>query len=440
MTQYLQMLLNRKRPDPNVPYDDPNDIQPDQQDAGSTIPIRSVPRPLGSPTPTQFLKPLAQQPTAPVSETPVVAPTATIPLSARPSDAGMDMEQAPPRDVIGEDRQRLINAQSKHHSNARDILEGLGQYAASGVGLNLHKIIYPHGTETEQAQRQLATDLGLQKQQTENQDQQSIIALRSSQTKENEAQTRKIQDAIDNPDTSDEDKRKLEALRESLKMHPQPFDANDPNDVELLKRAKDAGILIPSAYGRQPKPEAGFTLAPGQIRFDANGKPIANLPATEKPEKGETPEQLGVRTRNFNAANEKFKSLMVQEQNAAKEKDKAYAELSNLRSKNADEVRNKVPVENATITKSQIVAAEKRAEEAQKFYESFGGKKTEARAEILKHADGTDASGEPIAPKQSSSPNSNGLTIEGAIKHFEKLRKRKPNQQEIDRMQAALAQ
>lgn len=231
---YLLTLLARgRKTDPTLPYDDPNDPDPTPVESpGPTISMR----PRATVTDAQQAPPPYLQ--ARVVQPAVTAQSPTIPITAKPVD------------VIAQDRQRLIDAQGKHHSKARDVLEGLGQWAGSGVGLNVHKLIYPRGTETEQAQRQLNTDLGLQKVATDEADAQSTIALRGSQVKENEAQARKIQDAIDNPDTSDEDKRKLEALRESLRLHPQPFDANDPNDIELLKRAKDAGILIPSAYGK----------------------------------------------------------------------------------------------------------------------------------------------------------------------------------------------
>lgn len=270
MTPYLQLLLNRKRNDPTVPYDDPNDPmlrQPmdERLPSGPTIALSRLQQPRASPAIAPAI-PLARQaaiatgdtnesylPRLPVTDEPAPEIPATVKLGAR----------------IAQDRQALADAQSHHHSKARDILEGLGQYVGSGIGLNVHRLIYPHGNAEEQAQRQLATDVGLQKVATDDANTQSTIALRG-------AQARKIQADLENPDTSDEDKRKLVLAQEILKSHPQPFDPNDPADVVAMKKLSDAGIPIPKSYGKLPKaagPPETRTRMEGGVKYQTEFDP-----------------------------------------------------------------------------------------------------------------------------------------------------------------------
>ena len=286
VSPYLRLLLRPKQR-PDIPYDDPNDLidepsQPmDERGAriASTIPIRpryrdvpsntlsdSDPRVYSVPTGNgkygerviepgsgrilglgtqQDYEPLASQPGAP--------------LASRVADLGEP--PAPPilykpsiplskRDVIAEDRDRLLAAQNKPHSKAKAVLEGLGTWAAGGLGIPLHRMLHPGGTEVEKAQRQLATDLALRKEDIDTQDAGATIKLRTAQARKIDAD---IQAAIDHPDTSDADKAKLETAQAILRSHPQPFDPNDPQDVVAIKKLNDAGIPIPQSYGKQPK-------------------------------------------------------------------------------------------------------------------------------------------------------------------------------------------
>lgn len=309
------MLLNRKKNDPSVysPYNNPlqgsdmpaSDIPSGDPNQGPTIALR----PMAKPVMADSVAPpeLAQQPTIPVRpamtqgidmNAPDVVPAATIPLSSRiPSTTPPAVNGGGARDVIQEDRDRLTAAQNKHIPLGKRILEELGTYAASGVGLNLRPILHPGGTDEEKAQRQLADDLGIQKAQTENQDTQSTIALHS-----------------------------VELAKEILKSHPQGFDPNDPADVIAKKKLEDAGIPIPATYGKQPKaagpPETRTRMEKGvkyQTEFDpesrkfvystdANGDRIVvdEAPA-EKPEPQMTP-------------NETFNAQKEYETNLAKKK------------------------------------------------------------------------------------------------------------------------
>lgn len=283
MTPFLQLLLNRKRNDTSVRY--PMDER--LPDGSSPMDIRG-----GSPTPG-----LPQPPTIPIrSIPPQQQPTPAAPALSQPVNAAQPDYNA----RIEADRQRILNAQAHPQSKGKRILEGLAEWAGAGVGLPVAKMIHPHGTETQQAQRQLVTDVGLQRTATDAQQaqtelqrvqneaagQQSTIALRS-------AQARKIEADLANPDISAEDERKLKVAQEILKSHPQPFDTNDPADVVAIKKLTDAGIPIPHTYGKQPKLGEDFSLSPGQTRFGPDGKVIANLPSVEKPEKAE-PDYAGL--------------------------------------------------------------------------------------------------------------------------------------------------
>lgn len=332
-----------------------------------------------------------------------VAPTVALTrprLAALPDASPMGSSDQPfgtrdrrtqPRDIIADDQQYLRDVQNKPHNKALGVLEGLGQWAASGVGLNLKRVLHPHGTETEQAQRQLNTDLGIQKEQTEAQDARSTIALR-------DAQTRKIDDLINHPDTSDADKAKLEIAREILKSHPQGFNLNDPADVIAKKKVEDAGIPIPASYGKQAKAGGGYTLGPGQVHYGEDNKPVASVPASEKPEPGsETPAAFQTRARNFRAANAEYIDLIAQEQRAEKVKDKAFADLQAAQSRYGT---------NADI-QPDVIAAQKKADDAQEKFDGFGAKKADAHSRRLQYADGLDDKGEPIAPKAQPKQSSN---------------------------------
>lgn len=457
---YLQVLLSRKRNDPSLPYNRPDDLTaaPEQVDSpGPTIPLRSPQylKSANAPVEQPAAPPPYLQPASVSAAAPVVSPAASQPVSVTPPPTTPVITK--PRDVIQDDRNALIAAQNKPHSKLKSIAEGLGQWAGSGIGLNVHKLIHPGGTETERAQRQLVTDLGLQKTATDNADAQSTIALRGKQGEKIAADIEAAK-----TDTSGEDKRKLDALRESLRLHTQPFDPNDPVDVQLLKDANAAGILIPSAYGKQPAPPKPATAPETRTRMeggvkyqtefdpeskkfvfstDGDGKRIVVDEAKPESEaKGiETPEQFGTRQRNFNAAYEKHKSLLTQEANAAKEKDAAYKALADIRTTAQSRMEDgKLKPGDATA----ISEAEKRAEAAQKLYAGFGEKKTAARADVLKYAEGTDANGEPVAPKQvaaqSKSASSPKLTIEGAVDRFKEVHKRDPTPDEVTKMKALL--
>lgn len=437
MTPYLHLLLNRKRNDPTIPYDDPNDPGIEQSvderlpNNGSpiappaTIPLRSIPRlPVTTETPPPAPIPLARQtaiatadpetsystPRLPVTnESPPELP-ATVKLGAR----------------VAQDQRDVATAQSHHHSKARDILEGLGQYVGSGIGLNVHKLIYPRGTETEKAQRQLATDVGLQKVATDNADTQSTIALRS-------AQARKIQADLDNPNTSDEDKRKLILAQEILRSHPQPFDPNDPADVVAMKKLNDAGIPIPKSYGKVPKPTAphepllkerkkadGSTVT---MQSDDYGKTWAEVPAlaSEAPTKEtvdevpdttapwlkeETDQREIARNANKSAAEARQSVLDYVAQNPNVDQKNDPRILSALASaKRLDETESE---------------ANKKAGEAHTKRIEAANKDAENRAKVKK------------------SKSSSGLTIQGAIDHFKTMNKRAPTSDEIVNMQGAL--
>lgn len=318
VSPFLQMLLRPKRR-LDIPYDNPND----EVDAGQPMDERGARMP-SSPTVAirpraQAIQPvanetlavapqlraqlpatdLAQQPTAPLANGDV-APV--IPLSKRNVDVNAPETAAipvKPRDIIAEDRDRLLAAQNKPHSKTKAVLEGLGTWAASGLGIPLQRMLHPGGTDVQKAQRQLETDLGIQKTQTENQDTQATIALRSAQARKIDAD---IQAAIDHPDTSDVDKQKLEVARDILRSHPQPFDPNDPQDAVAIKKITDAGIPIPQSYGKQPKEATplfekvkqpdGSVLTKKSVDGGKTWETVEDLTsaAPEKPEEGDVPD------------------------------------------------------------------------------------------------------------------------------------------------------
>lgn len=428
MTPYLQLLLNRKRNDPTVPYDDPNDPmlrQPMEErlPSGPTIALSKPQQPAASPAVAPAI-PLARQaaiatgdtnesypPRLPVTnESPPELP-ATVKLGAR----------------VAQDRQALTDAQSHHHSKARDILEGLGQYVGSGIGLNVHKLIYPHGNGEEQAQRQLATDVGLQKVATDDANTQSTIALRS-------AQARKIQADLENPDTSDEDKRKLVLAQEILKSHPQPFDPNDPADVVAMKKLNDAGIPIPRSYGKLPKAPAphepllkerkksdGSTVTMQSDDFGKTWTEVPELaseaPATETA--GDVPDTTAPWVKEESDQREIAKNANKSAAEARKSVLDYIAQNPNVDQKNDPRILSALA--SAKRLEETEKNANKRADDAHAKRIEAQNKDAENRAKVKK----------PRAPT---------LTIEGAIDHFKKVKKRAPTDAEISNMQAALPQ
>jgi hypothetical protein len=48
-------------------------------------------------------------------------------------------------------------------------------------------------------------------------------------------------------------RRDQQAVRADLRLHPHPFDTDNPRDVEFLRRAADAGVHVPSDYGRDER-------------------------------------------------------------------------------------------------------------------------------------------------------------------------------------------
>lgn len=370
MSPYLQLLL-QKRPQLYPDYDPANPEPPDEPQIAvdsppATIPLKARPmpdaqaNPMPDVVPSQFV---AQRPTIPMqprTAAPVVMGTPTDYVA--PDTPAVPLK---PRDRIEEDRQRLINAQNKKGpSLGKRILEGVGDYAASGIGLNLNHILHPRGTEVQQAQRQLQADLGIQNQQTENQDKQSLITLRGKQADQ-------IDQNLAGPTPAElADAAKKEARAnfiESMKLHPQPLDPNDPADQELLRQAKVAGILLPNSYGKQPKSDkkliAGRTkLLGGKNVYvddngdainDSEGDPIVHGMAPADKTGGETQEEADKREAERQSLQTKADSLRglagsVDAQLRGKDgKSGLYAEQGNYQSQ-IQQLTPRVTAANAT--------------------------------------------------------------------------------------------
>lgn len=187
---------------------------------------------------------------------------------------------------IEADRERLLEAQNKPRHKLKEIGEGLLDWAAAGVGIPLHRIMHPRGSATDQANQQLATDIELQKQAGNAQEQQAGIKLRGRQAQ-------KIQDELDNPDTSEADKAELQGILEGVKVFEgqAPTPDNDAAYAQLRAKAAKRGITLPATYG--PKAATvkggGFNISPGQRRIEIgpDGKPKVVYEAPDRPEKPE---------------------------------------------------------------------------------------------------------------------------------------------------------
>lgn len=212
--------------------------------------------------------------------------------------------------------------------------------------------------------------------------------------------------------------------RELAVRHSQNTILNDQSKRELENAQAIRALREPLT--REP----GFTLGEGQIRYAADGKPIATGPAktrsakppvkqadeqgnvyladaetgeplrdaqggirystrTKPPKPDESPKDYATRQRNFVAAQSKYKGLIEEEKAAATAKDQAYAAYS--------QAKARYP-QNADI-QPDVIAAKAEADRAQAHYATFWGKKDAAKAEMLQHGDGVGADGEPIAPK-----------------------------------------
>lgn len=332
------MLLSRRRPDqPDEPI--PADQTIDASGAGGpTIPLRL-------PTPIQVAAPRYRTSDRPEGEDPRVmalpasgevvvgqngriqgygdqrdyTPLARPPFDTSvPAGSGMGTGAGPtvpikPRnrvdeaaDVVRKYDQGLhpdpkTGAWVPYHRNkGLQILEGLGNVAASGVGINLQNILHPRGTPEQQARRRLSDEIGIQDQSirsqratTDLEGDQATIAL-------HRAQARKIQDELDNPDTSEERKAELELLKEGLRTHPGPFDPTNPDDAAFIKRLAAAKYPINVAgYGKQPKEESGFSLTPGEARYDAKGNLIVERAPKAEPEVPDTTGPIGEQEARF---------------------------------------------------------------------------------------------------------------------------------------------
>lgn len=387
VSPFLSMLLAKKRPTDEIPYDDPNDPIPESVDAGPTIPIRRAPQsvtPIAQETRPRttgvstgltdpgnlnpFNRPVLKNPDGSISTSSAIGtgtergetiiPTVVDGLRLTPEQALLEFRKTggnfgsygtveqgdtaatalhndqaaylaangigtngndtrartvatptiavKPRTAVEEAADTVRKYDDGLHPDPKtgawvphkrnkglQILEGLGNVAASGVGINLQNILHPRGTPEQQARRRLADESAIEDQNIQRQraavdveGDKATIALRS-------AQSRKIQDLLDHPDTSDADKRKLEVAKAILQSHPQGFDPNDPADAVALKKMEDAGIPVPASYGKQPKGEAGFSLNPGEARYDSKGNLIVERPG--KPEKppDEVPDTAG---------------------------------------------------------------------------------------------------------------------------------------------------
>ncbi len=345
MTPYLQLLLNRKKTETYQPQplgtginaggeslDLPIRPTPVADIPQTTIPISRPMRPsIATPPPVVRAQPAA-----------IAAQPPAIPLAPRPSmeapDAGGDMEQAPSdpwQGRIEADRQRILNAQAHPQSTGKRILEALGTWAGAGVGLPVQKILHPHGTETQQAQRQLATDVGLQQSQIEAQtkaqraqteaklgqadaaSQYSTIALRNKQIA-------KIDDEINNPDLSDAAKAELEAIKEGVRAFEgqAPSGENDRAYADLRAKAAKRGITLPATYGpkAQPAKAPETHVVNGVVlerQADGTLKPVYTAP--EKPEP-EVPDTTG----NWSSLESGFRDNATKANTAA---DKAEADV-----------------------------------------------------------------------------------------------------------------
>lgn len=165
----------------------------------------------------------------------------------------------------------------------------------------------------------------------------------------------------------------------------QEFSADNPDHVRIHDEAAKLGIALP--YGvkpAKPQPPKLMSVNPGAVVIDeATGEPVYT--AAPKPEPQMTPYQnyeiqqkREERRIAREAAQGEVNSLTEQEKAAAAEKDRAVAEVGRLQS--AIQSSNK-DVERKNL-QHQLETARQRLNGAQKFYESFTGKKTEAQKRV----------------------------------------------------------
>lgn len=82
------------------------------------------------------------------------------PFGARP-------RRTQPRDYVADDAAYLRELENKPRSKTKQIFEGIGQVAASGVGIDLSRLLHRRGTDVERARERVATDLAVEGEQAQ---------------------------------------------------------------------------------------------------------------------------------------------------------------------------------------------------------------------------------------------------------------------------------
>lgn len=392
VSPFLSMLLAKKRPTDGIPYEDPNDPIPEPVDAGPTIPIRRIPQ---VETPIVPAQPVEQQPTIPVKAVlPVnegASPPPPIPMKPRSA-----VEDA--ADVVRKYDQGLhpdpkTGEWVPHHRNkGLQILEGLGNVAASGVGINLQNILHPRGTPDQQARRRLADETAIEDQSIQRTRVASDIAGDTATAAWRTAEAERLQREAKDPKQTPAAKAKAEAIKISLGLHKQPFDPNDPADVALLAAAKEQGIIInPDTYGEKDESGKNVQFADEvlpdgrkrKIQFDpktkswdpskgATGDVITDVPKPEKPP-DEVPDTAGP----IGELEGQFRANAAKAQKAAEE---AEAKVRQYTAEQARTVENYDPSKDANVASLTAEARRQRAfaEDQLKHADGLAVKKVEA--------------------------------------------------------------
>lgn len=293
-------------------------------------------------------------------------------------------------------------------SKVKQVLEGLATVGASGLGINLQNVLHPKGTPEQQARRALAREVGLEDQSIQTRRAESDIARDTAVT---EKLGREAQIPIESP----AEKAAYEALKESLRMHPQPFDPNDPADAVLLEKAKRAGIDIPRTYGKQPKEAAKLVAGRTKrtedgkdIYVDDNGDPVLDsqgqpiVHGVAKPDKasGETQEEADKREAEARAVKAEADSARGLAEHINKELQPLYTERGTLESQlkgagginwdNTDPAKGPVKDSNqlATLKESitgRLKEVREKIAEQEKLRDTNYSKATSKEAEALKY-------------------------------------------------------
>jgi len=326
ISPFLQMLLGKKR---NV--------------AAPVTPIAEVPP---SPTvPIGARAPLNQPVAPPVA--PIAPPEAVPTLPIKPRSRVEDAAETVRKYDQGLHPDPKTGEWVPHKRNkGLQILEGLGNYAASGIGLNLQSILHPRGTPEQQARRALGDEANIEG-----------IDLK-----------RRTAESGLEKDQAYEDHLKEIERQTGIKLNKRDEFSLSPGQV----RYGPDGKPIASLPDRPGKDAGGFSLNPGEARYDAKGNLI-----TERAPKptDEVPDRSG----DIAGVEKQFRGNEAAARAAA---DKAEADVKKYVAEQARSVENYDPTKDPNVASMTAEAQRQRAyaEDQRKRADDLVGEKLKAGA------------------------------------------------------------